>query len=74
MQLSGYKTNYRKHILKQGLGIFDSMVKNNIDGMQPVNTPTDWNRGERLKKKSRTARIQHWPFCVVVFTCWPTNL
>merc|ERR1711888_193172 len=23
-------------------------------------------------KKSRTARIQHWPFCVVVFTCWPT--
>ena len=23
-------------------------------------------------KKSRTARIQHWLFCVVVFTCWPT--
>ena len=23
-------------------------------------------------QKSRTARIQHWPFCVVVFTCWPT--
>ena len=23
-------------------------------------------------EKSRTARIQHWPFCVVIFTCWPT--
>ena len=25
-----------------------------------------------IHKKSRTARIQHWPFCVVIFTCWPT--
>ena len=23
-------------------------------------------------KESRTARIQNWPFCVVVFTCWTT--
>ena len=53
MQLSGYNENYRKHVLKQGLGIFDSMLKKDKEGLQPINRPKYWNRSERIKRKRK---------------------
>ena len=46
-----------------------------IDGFVPGAFVEDLKETELIykvfKEKSCTARIQHWPFCVVVFTCWP---
>jgi hypothetical protein len=56
MMDAGYNEHYRKVTIERALAIFDQMKQNEIDGVQPVNRPKDWQLTERQKKKKRKER------------------
>ena len=51
MQMAGYDERYRKNTLQNGLRIYDKMVKEQEQGVRPINRPRNWNTEERRKKK-----------------------
>ena len=64
MMDAGYNEHYRKVTIERALAIFDQMKQNEIDGVQPVNRPKDWQLAERQKKKKRKERnwATRWGF------------
>ena len=67
------KKSTNQEVVTQNVG---ETKKNCKDNKSTKNSPKASQGVENIKteseKKSCTARIQHWPFCVVIFTCWPT--
>ena len=51
MREAGYNENYRKTVLVRALAKYDKMLKNEKDGVQPMNRPKDWNKDERRLTK-----------------------
>ena len=49
--VAGYDEKFRKLTLKNAMRIHDSMVKEQEQGIKPLNRPKDWNKEERRRKK-----------------------
>ena len=53
MMQSGYSEQYRKNILCRALRIYDTMNKDDQDGVRPLYRPRDWQAEERRQKKQK---------------------
>ena len=51
MMAAGYNQSYRKEILRNAIKIYDSKVKNDRDGIQPLNRPRGYRKSERRVEK-----------------------
>ena len=52
MAVAGYTEKFRKNTLERGIRIYDQMVKNDKDGVQPMYRPKDWQKVERRKRRT----------------------
>ena len=53
MMRSGYPEKYRLDTLNRALRIYDHMVEQDSNGTRPLYRQKDWNRVDKLKKKTR---------------------
>jgi hypothetical protein len=56
MKHGGYNEIYRKRTLEQALRVYDRMLDNEKNGVQPVHRPKDWCINERRKQKQNKKR------------------
>ena len=55
MKRAGYSEKYRRDVLRQALGIYNSKVREDEEGVRPLFRPKDWKKEERanLKRKNK---------------------
>ena len=53
MMAAGYKQTYRKNILQKSVAIYDRMIKDDEEGIIPINRPKSWRPEERHREKQR---------------------
>ena len=58
MMIAGYRENYRKEILKHGLGIFRKKWEDHRNGIRPIFRPKTWKKKER--KEAKENKKKNW--------------
>ena len=53
MMSAGYSEDFRKISLKRAIAIHDKMKENDVNGIQPIHRPKDWQQDARHKEKKR---------------------
>ena len=53
MKQAGYNEKYRKNVLMSALAVYDKKVKDDNDGVMPMNRPTGYKKEERRKQKKQ---------------------
>ena len=53
MKEAGYNEKYRKQVLEKTFRIHDRKMKDDSEGIRPINRPKDWQKEERMKDKRR---------------------
>ena len=56
MAAAGFNQNYRANILKNALNIYDSKLRDDADGVKPLNRPRGYRRVERRREKREKKR------------------
>ena len=51
MKAAGYNQDYRQHVLKNALAIYDAKLRDHDDGIKPLNRPRGFQKIERRKGK-----------------------
>ena len=51
MKKAGYSENYRKHVLENALAVYEKKLRDNENGVRPLNRPTGYQMAERKKEK-----------------------
>ena len=51
MMAAGYDQSFRKEIIRNAINIYDSKVKNDLEGVQPLNRPRGYRKSERRLEK-----------------------
>ena len=52
MRASGYSQDYREHVLRNALAIYDSKLRKNDDGTVPLNRPKGYKKIERMSERA----------------------
>ena len=55
---AGYSQTYRKEIIRNAVNIYDSKLRDEEDGVQPLNRPRGYQKVERRKAKKK--KKQSW--------------
>ena len=58
LQFSGYGQVYRAQLLKSALSAYDSIVRKDAEGIEPMYRPREWNKESREKEKR--AKKENW--------------
>ena len=51
MKQAGYHEDYRKHVLLNALAVYDKKVRDDLDGVCPINRPAGYEKIRRKKEK-----------------------
>ena len=57
----GYSQSYRKEIIRNAIKIYDRKIKDDLDGVTPLNRPHGYRKIERRAKKK--IKKQSWGTC-----------
>ena len=52
MRAAGYSQDYREHVLRNALAIWDAKLRKNDDGTMPLNRPKGFKKAERMSGKA----------------------
>ena len=58
MKAGGYNEKYRKNILENALRVYDSKIKEDLEGIKPFNRPVGYRKKERRTEKK--LKKQNW--------------
>ena len=58
LQFSGYGQVYRAQLLKSALSAYDSIVRKDAEGIEPMYRPREWNKESREEEKR--AKKENW--------------
>ena len=58
MKQAGYHEDYRKHVLLNALAVYDKKVRDELDGVCPINRPAGYEKIKR--KKEKVWRKKNW--------------
>ena len=58
MKQAGYHEDYRKHVLLNALAVYDKKVRDDLDGVCPINRPAGYEKIKR--KKEKVWRKKNW--------------
>ena len=56
MKAAGYNERYRKSVLENAVRVYDSKVKEDLEGVKPLNRPIGYRKKERRKEKKQKKR------------------
>ena len=51
MKQAGYHEDYRKHVLLNALAVYDKKIRDDLDGVCPLNRPAGYQKIQRRKEK-----------------------
>ena len=52
MRAAGYSQDYREHVLRNALAIYDAKLRKNDEGTVPLNRPKGYKKVERMSEKA----------------------
>ena len=58
MKAAGYNERYRKSVLENAVRVYDFKVKEDLEGVKPLNRPNGYRKKERRKEKKQ--KKQNW--------------